>query len=73
MLRSNGAIAPARHTSSRTRTRPLRDRAHRVDLDELALMVDGLERVARGEAQPYRLRIALDARQLCEAREQLAR
>jgi hypothetical protein len=43
---------------------------HRVDLDELALMVDGLERVARGEAQPY---LALDARQLREARKQLAR
>jgi hypothetical protein len=36
-------------------------------------MVDGLERVARGEAQPYRLCIALDARQLREARQQLAR
>jgi hypothetical protein len=44
---------------------------NRVDLDELALMVDGLERVARGEAQPYRLGIALDARQLREARQQL--
>jgi hypothetical protein len=44
---------------------------HRVDLDELALMVDGLERVARGEVQPYRLCIALDARQLREARQQL--
>jgi hypothetical protein len=38
--------------------------------DELALMVDGFERVARGEAQPY---LALDARQLREARKQLAR
>jgi hypothetical protein len=46
---------------------------HRVDPDELALMVDGLERVARGEAQPDRVSIALDARQLREARKQLAR
>jgi predicted PurR-regulated permease PerM len=33
--------------------------------------IDGLERVTRGEAQPYRLCIALDARQLRGARQQL--
>jgi hypothetical protein len=45
----------------------------RVDLDELALLVDGFERVTRGEREPYGLQIAFDARRLRAAREQLDR
>ena len=43
----------------------------RVDLDELALLVSGLERVLGGADAPLALRLALERRGLRAAREQL--
>jgi hypothetical protein len=45
----------------------------RVDLDELALIVSGLERMLGGAGAPLGLRLALERRGLRAAREQLDR
>jgi hypothetical protein len=45
----------------------------RVDLDELALLVSGLERMLGGAGAPLGLRLALERRGLRAAREQLDR
>lgn len=45
----------------------------RVDLDELALLVAGLERIPHGRETPLGLRLALESRGLRAARSQLDR